>query len=141
MVAYAYQSCITVASNTFPIATEMDRFTRRRCCVQILSWPLKTTQQFHRPPVSTHSGPGYNFTSSYSTANSASLATQPRERLASQLAGKQRCAPAVKGGQTGGKIRLLMDKSNPNGSAYRKDPVEQFLIVINTIARIVASGQ
>lgn len=38
-------------------------------------------------------------------------------------------------------VDIVMDKSNLNGSAYRKDPVQQFLIVINTIARIVASGQ
>lgn len=119
----------------------MEHFTHERCCVQILSWPLKTIRQFHRPPVSTHSGPSYNFTSSYYTGaqrNSASLATQPREDLASQLGGKRRCAPVVKGGQTGG---YFVDKSNLNGSAYRKDPVQQFLVVINTIARIVASEQ
>lgn len=63
MVALTYQSCFPVASNTFLIATEMNGFNRWRCCVQILSWPLKTTRQFHRPPVSTHSGPGYNFSS------------------------------------------------------------------------------
>lgn len=38
-------------------------------------------------------------------------------------------------------VDIVMDKSNLNGSAYRKDPVGQFLTVINTRARIVASGQ